>query len=250
MDLSESETGIEEDVTEKPIAFGTAAGKPYASSKSGCQGGPTAERTEWSHNLHVSPATIHHTEAVFSSGPVTYGREHDDPMDDLGVNLAVGIMFLKTTLQAALHLQQDYDANLRYVKKNLWNSVGLLFHETGKLISEQKEITSVSTTGFKDATWMSTSLLCEKAYRITNAKTDVFSDSVLCVRKMGDDLIAPGRAKLNGIRKNNHFKDLNRINGLPTEFEWKIFPEITTLSLLEKIQDNKTTTQSKADTVK
>ena len=34
----------------------------------------------------------------------------------------------------------------------------------------------------------------------------------------------------------NHFKDMNRSDGMPTEFEWKIFPEITTLGLFEKIQ--------------
>ena len=48
-------------------------------------------------------------------------------------------------------------------------------------------------------------------------------------------LLRPGRAKLNGIR-NNHFKDMNRIDGMPTEFEWKIFPGITTLGFLQKIQ--------------
>ena len=40
-------------------------------------------------------------------------------------------------------------ANLRYVKNNLWNSVGLLFHVIGKLISEQKEITGVISIGFE-----------------------------------------------------------------------------------------------------
>ena len=54
VDLSESENGSEEDVTGKPVAYKTATGKPYASSKSDCQGVPKAERTEPSHNLHVS----------------------------------------------------------------------------------------------------------------------------------------------------------------------------------------------------
>ena len=51
----------------------------------------------------------------------------------------------------------------------------------------KKEITVVSTTIFKDCEWMSTSLWCSKAYQLTNAKAHVFSDSVLCVGKMGDD---------------------------------------------------------------
>ena len=68
VDFAESETGSlrEEEVTERPVACETAKGKSNASSKSDCKAGPKAERIEWSHNLHMSPATIHHTEAVFS----------------------------------------------------------------------------------------------------------------------------------------------------------------------------------------
>ena len=36
--------------------------------------------------------------------------------------------------------------------------------------------------------------------------------------------------------ESNHFMDMNRIDRMPTEFEWKIFPGIRTLGLLEKIQ--------------
>ena len=66
---------------------------------------------------------------------------------------------------------------------------------------------------------MSTSFLCERAYQITNAKAYIFSDSVLCVGKMGDDLIATRKSKIKWYSENNHFKELNRIDGMPTEFE-------------------------------
>ena len=79
---------------------------------------------------------------------------------------------------------------------------------------------------------MSTSLLCEKAYQITNSKAHVFSDSVLCVGKVGDDPIATLKSKIRWYSENNHFKDMNRIDVMPTEFE----PGITTLGFLEKIQ--------------
>ena len=123
--------------------FKTAAGKPYASSKSDCQGRPKAEKIEWSHNLHVSPATNHQTEAVFSIVRGTYGREHDDPMNDLDVNMAIWCILLNATLRAAVHLGQDYDVNSLFVKNHLWNSVGQLLRETAKLISDQNEITGV-----------------------------------------------------------------------------------------------------------
>ena len=80
LDFSESETwSFQEDaVTERPITYKKATGKPCAPSKSDHPGSPKAERKEWSHNLHVSPATVHHTEAVFSIVRKIYGREHDD----------------------------------------------------------------------------------------------------------------------------------------------------------------------------
>ena len=79
------------------------------------------------------------------------------------MSIAIWDMFLNATLQAAVHLGQDYEANLRFVRNHLWNSVGQLFNETGKLISEQTEIAGVNTIDFEELTWMSTSLLCSQA---------------------------------------------------------------------------------------
>ena len=45
-------------------------------------------------------------------------------MNDLDVNMAIWGIFLNTSLQAAVHLGQDHEANLRYVKNHFWNSVG------------------------------------------------------------------------------------------------------------------------------
>ena len=47
-------------------------------------------------------------------------------------------------------------------------------------------------------------------------------------------LLQHGRAEWNSIRKT--ITSRNRIDGMPTEFEWKTFSGITTLGLLEKIQ--------------
>ena len=143
----------------------------------------------------VQPQFTMRKQSSRSSGKI-YGREHDDPMDDLDVNMAIWGIFLNTTLQATVHLGQDCDTHLRFVKNHLWNSVGQLFNENEKLISEQTEITGVSTIDFKELTWMSTSLLCSRAHQITNAKTNVFSDSVLCVVKRRDNPIATWKRKI------------------------------------------------------
>ena len=49
-------------------------------------------------------------------------------------------------------------------------------------------------------------------------------------------LLRHGRAKFKWYSENNHFNDMNRMGGMQTEFEWKIFTGITTLGLLEEIQ--------------
>ena len=54
---------------------------------------------------------------------------------------------------------------------------------------------------------------------------------------MRDEPIEAWKNKIRWYLENNHLKDLNRIDGKPTEFEWKIFPGFTTLlGLLEEIQ--------------
>ena len=54
--------------------------------------------------------------------------------------------------------------------------------------------------------------------------------------KMGHDLIAAWKSKVEWYSENNHFESMNRTDGVPPEFEWKIFPGITALGLLEQIQ--------------
>ena len=53
---------------------------------------------------------------------------------------------------------------------------------------------------------------------------------------MEDDPIATWKSEIKWFSENNHFKDLNRIDGMPTEREWKIFRGVTALDLLEQIQ--------------
>ena len=89
VDLSESETGSEEDVTRKPIAEKTAAGKPYAPSISDCQRRPKAENIKWSQSTRVSSHNSSYGSSLLDRQGGIHGREHDDPMGDLDVNMAI-----------------------------------------------------------------------------------------------------------------------------------------------------------------
>ena len=75
-----------------------------------------------------------------------YGKPPGDPMEDLNAMLAVWGMFMNTTIRAAVHLGKDYDTNLRCVNNHPWESLGQLFCEIKRLISEQSEILGPKNT--------------------------------------------------------------------------------------------------------
>ena len=80
VDLSESETESEEDVTGKPVACKTATGKLYASSKSDCHGGPKVEKIQCKKAHRLVPArrpTVHRCPQRKAVG----GPQHDPQCD-------------------------------------------------------------------------------------------------------------------------------------------------------------------------
>ena len=54
--------------------------------------------------------------------------------------------------------------------------------------------------------------------------------------RMGDDPIRSWKDKIRCYSENNSIKELNRIDGKPMEFEWKILPGFKTAAILEEIQ--------------
>ena len=53
---------------------------------------------------------------------------------------------------------------------------------------------------------------------------------------MGDDPIESWKSKIQWNSENNYFRELSRIDGQPIEFEWKIFPRLTSMGILKQIQ--------------
>ena len=70
------------------------------------------------------------------------------------------------------------------------------------------------------------------------------------MEKKVDDSLATWKSKIDWYSENNHFKNMNRIDGMPTELEWKIFPAIIALGLFEQIQNLLTNLQCEPEHVK
>ena len=130
-------------------------------------------------------------------------------MEDLNVNLAIWGIVMKT-----MGLSGTILWNKRLIGEQ-WEILG----------SKTPEIVGLRIIEFEETMWRSISLMCERAYQITLANVYVFSDSVLCLGEMGCDPNAAWMKNIKWYSQENHFKELNHINGMQTEFEWKIFPD-------------------------
>ena len=62
------------------------------------------------------------------------------------------------------------------------------------------------------------------------------SPTVRCLGKMGDNLVESWKKQIQWYANNNCFNELNRIDGQLMEFEWKIFPGFTTVTIPNETQ--------------
>ena len=139
-------------------------------------------------------------------------------------------------LANTVHLGQDCEANLRYLKNHLWHTAGELFRETETLVSGQTESAGISVIDFKIWGWCRPACCTVELVNVSLRKPT--PSPILCsvLERWETILLNLGRAKFNGVRDNNCFKDLNRIDGQLVEFEWKIFPGLTTTGFLNLLQ--------------
>ena len=114
-----------------------------------------------------------------------------DDLNDFDENNAIRGIFMHATLQAAVHLGEStiYQESTPEVCEQL-------FQVTETLINDQTEISGLTKSDCKHPTWRSTTLVCDKAIEITNAKTYVFSDSVPCLGSISDQPVEAWKNKI------------------------------------------------------
>ena len=142
-------------------------------------------------------------------------------MENLDVNAAVWCILMTVTLQAAVHLGTDYTEHLRSTMNQSKKSLRQLFQVTRKLITDQTEITGTTTIGWRQLMWSETTLLNDKAVQFATAKTYVFSDSVPCLGGISPDPVKAWESKIKWFLESRYFRELDRVDGEPMEFEWK-----------------------------
>ena len=73
---------------------------------------------------------------------------------------------------------------------------------------------------------------------LQRTKVYVFSDSVLCLGKMNENPRSniAWEERWEWFKTSQEYRDLDRIDGEPTELEWNIFPGFKTLQLSEEVK--------------
>ena len=98
----------------------------------------------------------------------------------------------------------------------------------------------MKTINWETSLWKYLSLIGdEQIIHLQRTKDNVFSDSVLCLGKMNENPRSnkAWEQRLEWFKSSPEYRTLDRIDGEPKEFEWNIFPGVTTLELSEEVEE-------------
>ena len=113
-----------------------------------------------------------------------------------------------------------------------------MFDISAKLVSEQNEISGLETIGWENHSWKYMSLFGdERVINLQRTKVYVFSDSVLCLGKIFENPQSNDAWEewLEWFKSSPVYRNFDRIDGEPMEFEWNIFQGFNTLHLNEEV---------------
>ena len=109
-----------------------------------------------------------------------------------------------------------------------------------RLVSEQDEISGVETIGWENLLWKYLSLNGdERVINLQRTTVYVFSDSVQCLGKIYENPQSNGawEDRLGWLKISPEYRNFDRIDGEPMDFDWNIFPGFTTLQLNQEVKN-------------
>ena len=134
---------------------------------------------------------------------------------------------MSSTLQASVFMGKNYSDNLHSIKNTEDLTMKQMFDISEKLITEQSdEIYGISKINWEHSSWTYLSLVGdEEVISLLHTRLYVFSDSVLCLGKVNDNPQSNTALedRLAWFKSSPEYRNFDRIDGDPTEFEWNIF---------------------------
>ena len=154
------------------------------------------------------------------------------------VNMGI---FMSSSMKAAIHLGPNCLANLEVYKNTNFEENISLFNITQMMILElSEEILNVKPLESSSPSWTRSVLSHDQAITWTKAKVRVYSDSFLFVGKMNDskDAITRWEGQVEEFKMYPSYKELSGIDGEAIEFDWNIFSGLSSLQILQEIQQD------------
>ena len=146
---------------------------------------------------------------------------------------------MAVTMESATFMGKNYQNNCHSIVNTTDLTLKQMFDISTKLVSEQDEISGLETIGWENHSWKYLSLIGdERIINLQSTKVNVFSDSVLCLGKIFENAESNDawEQRLGSFNSSQNYRNCDRIDGEPMEFEWNIFPGFNTLQLSEEVK--------------
>ena len=150
--------------------------------------------------------------------------------------------FMSSSMKAAIHLVPNYLANSKIYKYRKCEEIvkvcSALFRQKW-VRKHSEEILNVKCLEYSSPSWARSVLSHDQAIKWAKAQVCVYAESVLCVGQMKDspEAIERWRGQVEGIRLYSPYQVAVGIDGEAIEFEWKMFPGFSSLSILQEFRD-------------
>ena len=135
---------------------------------------------------------------------------------------------------------KNYSDNWHSIKNTKDLTLKQMFDISARLVSEQDEISGMETIGWENHSWKYLSLIGEeRIISLRRTKVYVFSDFVLCLGKILENLSSNDawEHRLGWFKTSQEYRNFDRIDGEPMEFEWDIFPGFNAFQLSQEVKD-------------
>ena len=146
---------------------------------------------------------------------------------------------MTVTIESAVFKGKNYLNNCQSIANTTDLTLKQMFDICTRLVSEQDEISGLETIGWENHSWKYLSLIGdEKVINLQHTKVYVFSDSVLCLGKIFESPQSNDawEQRLGWLKSSSKYRNFDRIDGEPMEFEWNISPGFNTLQLGEEVK--------------
>ena len=146
---------------------------------------------------------------------------------------------MAVTMESAVFMGKNHQSKCHSIANTADLTLKQMIDTSTKLVSEQDEISGLETIGWENHSWKFLSLIGdERIINLQRTKVYVFSDSVLCLGKISGypESNEAWQQRSGWIKSSQNYRNFDRIDGEPMEFEWNIFPGFNTLQLSEESQ--------------